>query len=59
MKALVGGVATGVVALCGLLIAGYLLSDGESFKAVTAVAGIALTAGILAWYEFRAFTKHN
>lgn len=52
-----GGIATGVATLFGLLTVGYLLSGSGSFGAVTATVGVALVAGILAWYEFHAFGK--
>ena len=51
---LVGGIATGLSALCGLITAGYLLSGSGSVGTITVTISIALTAGILAWYEFHA-----
>ena len=57
VRVLIGGIATGLFALCGLMIAGYLLSDSGSSGAVTATIGIALAAGILAGYEFHAFDR--
>ena len=57
VRVLVGGIATGLFALCGLITIGYLLSGSGSFEAITATIGIALTAGILAGYEFHAFDR--
>jgi hypothetical protein len=59
MRALVGGIATGLAALFVLLAAGYIFSTTGSLEAVIVTTGASLATGALAWYEFHAFVERS